>query len=62
VAVASRTLLSEQPSFGTAVAADSENRVSLRSNGNYHQFQITPTGQWKTAVALDVELQGQGVR
>jgi len=62
VAVASRTLLSEQPSFGTAVAADSDNRVSLRSNGNYHQFQITPTGQWKTAVGLDVELQGQGVR
>jgi hypothetical protein len=62
VAVASRTLLSEQPSFGTAVAADSDNRVSLRSNGNYHQFQITPTGQWKTAVALDVDFQSQGVR
>lgn len=62
VSVASRTLLSEQPSFGTAVAADSDNRVSLRSNGNYHQFQVIPTGQWKTAVGLDVELQGQGVR
>ena len=62
VSVASRTLLSEQPSFGTAVAADSDNRVSLRSNGNFHQFQVVPTGQWKTAVALDVEIQGQGVR
>lgn len=62
VAVASRTLLSEQAIFGTAVAADSENRVSLRSNGNFHQFQVTPTGQWKTAVALDVDIQGQGVR
>jgi len=62
VSVASRTLLSEQPSFGTAVAADSENRVSLRSNGNYHQFQVIPTGQWKTAVGLDVELQSQGIR
>ena len=62
VSVASRTLLSEQTSFGTAVAADSDNRVSLRSNGNYHQFQVVPTGQWKTAVALDVEFQGQGVR
>jgi len=62
VAVASRTLLSEQAIFGTAVAADSENRVSLRSNGNFHQFQITPTGTWKTAVALDVEIQGQGTR
>jgi hypothetical protein len=62
VAVASRTLLSEAPVFGTALAADSDNRVSLRSNGNFHQFQITPTGQWKTAVALDVDFQGQGVR
>jgi hypothetical protein len=62
VSVASRKLLSEQPSFGTAASADSDNRVSLRSNGNYHQFQVIPTGQWKTAVGLDVELQGQGVR
>ena len=62
VSVASRTLLSEQTSFGTAVAADSDNRVSLRGNGNYHQFQVIPTGVWKTAVGLDVEFQGQGVR
>lgn len=62
VSVASRTLLSEQPSFGTAVAADSDNRVSLRGNGNYHQFQVVPTGTWKTAVGIDVEFQGQGVR
>ncbi len=63
VSVASRTLLSEVPSFGTAVPADSENRVSLRSNGNYHRFWVTPTGaNWSTAVALDVDLAGQGVR
>jgi len=62
VSVASRTLLSEQTSFGTAVSADTENRVSLRSSGNFHQFQVTPTGNWKTAVALDVDIQGQGIR
>jgi hypothetical protein len=62
VAIASRKLLSEQAIFGTAVAADSDNRVSLRSNGNFHQFQVTPTGTWKTAVALDVEVQPQGTR
>jgi hypothetical protein len=62
VAVASRTLLNEAPVFGTAQAADSDNRISLRSNGNFHQFQVTPTGQWKTAVSLDVDFQGQGVR
>ena len=62
VAVASRTLLNEAPVFGTALAADSDNRISLRSNGNFHQFQVTPTGQWKTAVSLDVDYQGQGIR
>lgn len=63
VAVASRTLLSEVPSYGAAVAADSENRVSLRSNGRYHRFKVTPTGSnWTTAVSLDVDLAGQGVR
>ena len=62
VSVASRTLLSEQTNFGTAGIADSDNRISLRSNGNYHQFRVIPTGNWKTAVGLDVELQGQGVR
>ena len=63
VSVASRTLLSEGLSFGSAVAADSENRVSLRSNGNYHRFKVTPTGSnWSTAVAIDVDLSGQGGR
>ena len=63
VSVASRTLLSEGLTFGTAVAADSENRVSLRSNGNYHRFKVVPTGNnWTTAVSLNVDLAGQGGR
>jgi len=63
VSVASRTLLSQEPSFGSQVAADSENRVSLRSNGNYHRFKVVPTGDnWTTAVSLNVDLAGQGTR
>jgi len=63
VSVASRTLLSEGLTFGTAVAADSENRVSLRSNGNYHRFKVVPTGSnWTTAISLNVDLSGQGGR
>jgi len=63
VSVASRKLLSEGLSFSSAVAADSENRVSLRSNGYYHRFKIVPTGDnWETAVSIDVDLIGQGVR
>ena len=63
VSVASRTLLSQEPAFGSQVAADSDNRVSLRSNGNYHRFKVVPTGDnWSTAVALDIDLSGQGTR
>jgi hypothetical protein len=63
IAVASRKLLSEQVNYGTAVAADSENRVSLRSAGRYHRLQLVPTGaDWVNAVAIDVDVAGQGVR
>jgi hypothetical protein len=63
IAVASRKLLSEQVNYGTATAADSENRVSLRSAGRYHRLQLVPTGaDWVNAVAIDVDVAGQGVR
>ena len=62
IAVASRKLLSETVTFGTPVAADSENRVSLRSSGRYHRLQLIPTGNWTNAVAIDVDVTGQGVR
>lgn len=63
IAVASRKLLSDTVVFGTQIAASSENRVSLRSQGNYHRIQVIPTGtNWKNAVALDVDIVPQGVR
>jgi hypothetical protein len=63
IAVASRALLNQSVNYGTAVAADSENRVSLRSSGRYHRLQLVPTGaDWKNAVAIDVDVVGQGVR
>ena len=63
VAVASRALLSDIPTFGNSVSADSENRCSLRSNGRYHRLQVVPTGpSWKTAIAVDIDIAGQGVR
>ncbi len=63
VSVASRTLLSDQLNFSTPVSADYENRVSLRSNGYFHRFKVTPTGSsWKTAVSVDVDIAPQGVR
>lgn len=63
VAVASRDLLNQTVEFGAAVAADSENRVSLRSNGDYHRIKVTPTGSnWKTLIGVDVEVVKQGNR
>jgi len=63
LSVASRTLLNQSVTYGTSTAADSENRVSLRSAGRYHRLNLTPTGAaWKTAVAVDVDVTPQGVR
>ena len=63
VSVASRALLSEVPSFGTAVAADSENRASLRSSGKYHRVRVSPSGaNWKTAAGVEIDLVQQGGR
>lgn len=63
LSVASRTLLNQSVTYGTSTAADSENRVSLRSAGRYHRLKLVPTGSnWKTAVAVDVDITPQGVR
>jgi hypothetical protein len=63
VAISSRDLLNEVVEFGSNVAADAENRVSIRSNGEYHRLRLTPTGDnWKTAVGIEVEVVKQGNR
>jgi len=63
VAISSRDLLNEQVEFGSNVAADAENRISIRSNGEYHRLRLTPTGDnWQTAVGIDVEVVKQGTR
>jgi len=63
VAVASRRLLSENVTFSTPVAATTDNRVSLRGSGKYHRIQVNPTGdRWKSAVAVDIDIVGSGVR
>lgn len=63
IAVASRDLLNEVVEFYQDTAADSENRVSLRSNGKYHRLRLTPSGaNWRTAVGLEVDVVKQGTR
>jgi hypothetical protein len=63
VAVYSRNLLTATPTFGTPTNADSENRVSLRSSGNYHRVRVYPMGSdWKTAVGVDITIVPTGGR
>jgi hypothetical protein len=63
VAVFSRDLLNTQVVFGSTAAADSENRVSLRSMGRFHRLQFNPTGaNWDTAIGADVEIVPMGGR
>jgi hypothetical protein len=62
VAVATRRLLNETVTYGTAASSDAENRVSIRSVGRYHRLQLSPTGSWSTAIGMDIELNGLGTR
>ena len=62
VAVASRELLDSAITFGDASVADSEGRCGLRSAGRYHRIKTSPSGTWKTAVAVEIDISGQGTR
>jgi hypothetical protein len=62
VALLSRRLLTESTVFGSQTAADAENRVSIRGIGRYHRLQLTPTGSWKTAIGMDVDMNPLGSR
>jgi hypothetical protein len=62
VAVASRRELDDNIEFGAFVPASTEGRCSLRSAGRYHRFNVQPTGNWTTAMGVDVDLKPQGNR
>jgi hypothetical protein len=62
VGVASRNNLSVTPVFSGQSQADSENRVGLRSLGRYHRLRVIPSGLWRTAIAVDIEIQPAGMR
>ena len=62
VAVASRRELDDSIEFSAYVPATSEGRCSLRSAGRYHRFAVQPTGNWTTAMAIDVDAKPQGNR
>lgn len=63
VAISSRMKLNDVPELGSYIAADSENRVSLRSSGKYHRLSLVPTGdRWSNAIGIDIDIIPQGTR
>jgi hypothetical protein len=62
VAVASRNILSNAVSFGSAVATNSDGRSPQRSVGRYHRVKVTPSGNWTAAVGIEVDFSNAGAR
>ena len=60
--VASRLQLNQAVSFPTVSAANSENRIGTRSYGRYHRVKLEPSGDWTTAIGMDVDIQSAGTR
>ena len=60
--VASRLQLNQTVSFPTVTAANSENRIGTRSYGRYHRVKLEPSGNWTTAIGMDVDIQSAGTR
>ena len=62
ISIASRRELDDNIQFTTPVSSGEANRVPLRSAGRFHRLSVTPTGNWTTAVAVDITLEPQGGR
>ena len=60
--VASRLQLNQTVSFPSVTAANSENRIGTRSYGRYHRVKLEPSGNWTTAIGMDVDIQSAGTR
>jgi hypothetical protein len=62
VSVCSRDVLNENIQFGNTAVANTDGRCSVRSAGRWHRVKLTPTGNWTSAVGLDIDLKPQGTR
>lgn len=62
IKIASRRNLSDNVQFGSSVTTTSEGRANVRSAGRYHRVSVSPTGNWTTAVGIDIDVKQQGTR
>lgn len=62
VSIASRARLDGAIAFGSVAQADAENRCSLRSHGRYHRIKVLPSGNYTSAVGVDLDIKAGGMR
>jgi hypothetical protein len=55
-------MLDDAITYSSSVTTDDENRASLRSSGRYHRLSVTPTGNWTSAIGVDVDITPRGLR
>jgi len=62
-AIASRNILNQNINFPATAAANGENRVGVRSFGQYHRVKVEPSGgDWQTAFGAYIDIQQAGMR
>ena len=62
IKIASRRELDDAVVFGASSTTSAEGRADLRSAGRYHRLEVSPTGNWTTAMAVDIDVKPQGNR
>ena len=62
IKIASRRELDDAVIFGDSSTTSAEGRADLRSAGRYHRLEVSPTGNWTTAMAVDIDVKPQGTR
>ena len=61
ISLAARQALDDTIEFG-ATAESYENRNNVRSGGRYHRVRLEPTGNWTTAIGMDLTITPSGQR
>lgn len=63
IAFSARNLLSETVTFGNYTVASSENRVGVRSYGQFHRVSLRPSGDnWTSAIGVELDIKPAGMR
>jgi hypothetical protein len=62
VAIASRLTLADNIAYSTPSTVNADGRAPLRSSGRYHRVKLSPTGAWKYAVGVELDINPQGTR